>query len=100
VPDLHARPVAGGRVPSADQSRRHAALNTAVAAVRARLDDFTDPPAARRELAALEQDPSGARARESLQELMRYVRPATEALVPLNALVAAVRDVAGHPDGR
>jgi hypothetical protein len=88
LPDLHT-----GRVVTADQFRRRAALSTAVAAVRARLDEFSDPPAARRELAALEQDPDDPRARESIQELMRHVRPGTESLITLNALVSALRDL-------
>jgi len=85
---------------TADQSRRRVALTTALAAVRARLDEFTDPPAAGRELAVLEQAPHASRAREALQELMRCVRPGTESLICLNALVAAVREVTAIPEVR
>jgi hypothetical protein len=100
LPELHARDLPGGRVLTADQFRRRAALSTALAAVRARLDEFSDPPAARRELAVVEHDPHDPRARGSLQELMRHVRPGTEALICLNALFAAVRDVTARPDLR
>jgi hypothetical protein len=93
LPELHVGSVYGGRPLTADQFRQRSALIAALAAVRARLDEFTDPPAARRELTIVEQSPQDPRARQSLQELMRYVRPGTEALVPLNALVTAVRDL-------
>jgi hypothetical protein len=89
--ELHVGSVSGGRPLTADQFRQRTALTAALAAVRSRLDDFTDPPSARRELVILEQDPHDARARQSLQELMRYVRPGTEALIALTALVSAVR---------
>jgi hypothetical protein len=93
LPELHVGSVSGGRPLTADQFRRRTALTAALAAVRARLDEFTDPPAARRELTILEQDPHDPRARQALQELMRHVRPGTESLIALTALVAAVRDL-------
>ena len=95
LPELHVGSVSGGRPLTAAQFRERSALTAALAAVRARLDEFTDPPAARRELAILEQDPHDPRARRACQELMRYVRPGTESLISLTALVAAVRALAG-----
>jgi hypothetical protein len=100
LPDLHARDLPGRQVLTADQFRRRAALSTALAAVRARLDEFSDPPAARRELAVVEHDPHDPRTREALQELMRHVRPGTEALICLNALFAAVRAVTARTEMR
>jgi hypothetical protein len=88
LPELH---VGRERPLTAEQFRQRTALTAALAAVRARLDDFADPPAARRELTIVEQDPRQPPARQALQELMRYVRPGTEALIALNALVSAVR---------
>lgn len=91
MPELHLGRVPGERSLAADPFRQRAALTAALTAVRSRLDEFTDPPAARRELTILEHDPHDARARQAMQELMRYVRPGTEALIALNALASAVR---------
>ena len=88
---MHLGRVSGERPLTADQFRQRTALTAALTAVRSRLDEFADPPAARRELTIVEQDPHDARARQALQELMRYVRPGTEALIALTALVSAVR---------
>jgi hypothetical protein len=93
LPELHVGSVSGGRPLTAGQFRQRTALTAALGAVRSRLDDFADPPAARRELAIVEQSPFDPPARQALQELMRYVRPGTEALIALNALVSAVRDL-------
>jgi hypothetical protein len=91
LPELHLGRVSGERPLTADQFRQRTALTAALTAVRSRLDEFADPPAARRELNIVEQDPHDARARQAIQELMRYVRPGTEALIALTALVTAVR---------
>lgn len=91
MPELHLGRAAGERPLTAEQFRQRTALAAALTAVRSRLDEFADPPAARRELNTVEQDPHGAPARRALQELMRYVRPGTEALIALTALVSAVR---------
>jgi hypothetical protein len=91
LPELHLGSVSGERPLTADQFRQRTALTAALTAVRSRLDDFADPPAARRELTIVGQDPRDPRARQALQELMRYVRPGTEALIALTALVSAVR---------
>jgi hypothetical protein len=93
LPELHLGSVSGERPLTADQFRQRTALTAASTAVRSRLDEFADPPAARRELNIVEQDPRDPRARQALQELMRYVRPGTEALISLTALVSAVRDL-------
>jgi hypothetical protein len=97
LPELHVGSVSGGRPLTAEQYRQRTALTAALTAVRSRLDEFTDPPSARRELAVLETDPFHPRARQAVQELMRYVRPGTEALISLNALAAAVRALVDVP---
>jgi hypothetical protein len=91
LPELHAGTVSGGRPLTGGEFRQRTALTAAMAAVRSHLDDFTDPPAARRELNRVGDDPRAPQARLALQELMRYVRPGTEALIAVTALVAAVR---------
>jgi len=63
--------------------------------LRTRLDDFADPRAAEQALEIVELEPRGGRAQHALQELMSYVRPGTEALTAMTALVAAVRGVVG-----
>jgi len=71
------------------------AVTRLVTRLRGRLDDFADPPAAELALRVVEEEPRGARAQHALRELMSYVRPGTEALTAMTALVAAVRGVVG-----
>ena len=72
-----------------------AAVAGLLSRLRTRLDDFSDPRAAEQALEIVEQEPRGGRAQHALQELMSYVRPGTEALTAMTALVAAVRGVVG-----
>ena len=78
-----------------NQGMDAAAVAGLLSRLRTRLDDFADPRAAEQALEIVEQEPRGGRAQHALQELMSYVRPGTEALTAMTALVAAVRGVVG-----
>jgi len=106
-PTFHIGSVSGGQndfgghdntfnqVNQLNQGTDAAAVAGLLSRLRTRLDDFADPRAAEQALEIVEQEPRGGRAQHALQELMSYVRPGTEALTAMTALVAAVRGVVG-----
>lgn len=72
-----------------------AAVARLVTGLRGRLDDFADPHAAEQALQIVDEEPHGPRVQNALRELLRYVRPGTEAVTAVTALVAALRGVLG-----